>query len=135
MSYTFYKLLHLSGIFLLLLSLGGIASHRLQGGTKANFKNRKFFMMFHGIGLLVSFVAGFGLMARAGYSFTSGWIYVKLGVWLLLGMYPVIFYKQKENSRLPFIALLAALFTALLFVEYKFTILSNCYYFCFFKFG
>ena len=105
---------------MVLLSLGAIASHRLQGGTKANFKNRKFFMGFHGAGLLLSFIAGFGLMARAGFSFTSGWIYIKLLVWLILGAYPVIFYKQKANSKVPYFGLLLTLFIAILFVEYKF---------------
>lgn len=120
MSYTFYKLLHFCGIFMVLLSLGAIASHRLQGGTKENFKNRKFFMGFHGVGLLLSFIAGFGLIAKAGFLFSSGWIYVKLAVWLVLGMYPVIFYKQKQDSKLPYFGLLATLFIAILFVEYKF---------------
>ena len=118
MSYTFYKLLHFSGIFLILTSLGAIASHKLQGGTKENFKNRKFFMMFHGIGLLVSFVAGFGLIAKAGISFGAGWIYVKMAIWLALGMYPVIFYK-KGNSKAPYFVMLALLFVAIYTVEYK----------------
>lgn len=119
MSYTFYKILHFSGLFMMLTSLGAIASHRLQGGTKQNFKNRKFFMMFHGIGLLISFVAGFGLMARAQFSFAMGWPYVKVACWLLAGMYPVIFYKQKAESKLPYLGLLAILFVAILTVEYK----------------
>ncbi len=120
MSYTFYKLLHFSGIFLVLVSLGAIASHRLQGGTKANFKNRPLFMALHGVGLLLAFVAGFGLIAKGGFSFGSGWIYVKMACWLILGAYPVIFYKQKQDSKIPFLGLLATLFIAILFVEYKF---------------
>lgn len=118
-SYTVYKLLHFSGLFVALLSLGAVASHRLQGGTKENFKNRKFFMLFHGIGLFVAFVAGFGLMARAGYSFASGWVWVKMLVWITVGVYPVVFYKQKSNSKLPYFGLLAALLVAIYFVEYK----------------
>lgn len=118
MSYTFYKLLHFSGLFMVLLSLGAIAAHRLQGGTKENFKNRKFFMGFHGAGLLISFVAGFGLIAKAQFSFASGWIWAKLIIWLFLGMYPVIFYK-KGDTKVPYFGLLALLFTAILLVEYK----------------
>ena len=118
-SYLVYKILHFSGLFLMLTSLGAIASHRLQGGNKTNFKNRKFFSMLHGIGLLVSFVAGFGLMARAGYSFSSGWPYVKMICWLIAGMYPVVFYRQKTPSKLPYMGLLAVLLVAILTVEYK----------------
>jgi hypothetical protein len=120
MSYTFYKLLHLSGLFLMLLSLGAIASHRLQGGSKENFKNRKFFMSLHGLGLLVSFVAGFGLLAKGGFSFAQGWVYIKMAVWFIAGAYPVVFYKQNPTSKLPLFLLIGLLFLALLAVEYKF---------------
>ncbi len=121
MSYTLYKLIHLLGIFLILLSLGAIASHRFQGGGKKNFKNRKFFMSFHGLGLFLSFVAGFGLIAKGGYHFDNGWIYIKLLVWISLGIYPVIFYRQKDNKdKKPFFVLLILLVLALLSVEYKF---------------
>ena len=119
MSYTFYKIIHFAGIFSILLSLGAIASHRLQGGTKATFKNRKFFMGFHGAGLLMAFVAGFGLVAKAGFNFSSGWVWIKLLVWLILGMYPVIFYKQKDDSKLPYFGLLGILFIAIYVVELK----------------
>ena len=120
MSYTLYKVIHFFGIFLILLSLGAIASHRLQGGKKENFKNRKFFMGFHGLGLLLSFVAGFGLIAKSGYHFGNGWIYIKLFVWLCLGIYPVIFYRQKVNNKKPFLILLSLLVLGILAVEYKF---------------
>ena len=119
-SYTVYKILHFSGLFLMILSLGAIASHRLQGGTKENFKNRKFFGMLHGIGLLVSLVAGFGLMAKMGYSFTKDmWVYWKLFAWLIVGMYPVVFYKQKQSSKLPYFGLLALLLITVYVVEFK----------------
>ncbi len=118
MTYTFWKLIHLSTLFIMLMSLGAIASHQLQGGTKANFKNRKFFMAFHGAALLISFVAGFGLIAKAGYNFSSGWIWGKIAIWLIAGMYPVIFYK-KGSTKGPYLALVALLIGAVYLVEYK----------------
>ena len=72
MTYTFWKLIHLISIFAVLLGLGATASHILQGGTRDNFKNRKFFMSLHGLALTLSFVAGFGLIAKGGYGFASG---------------------------------------------------------------
>lgn len=118
MSYVFYKTLHFCGLFLVVTCLGAIASHRLQGGTKENFKNRKLFMALHGIGLLISFVAGFGLVAKGGYSFSQPWLYIKMAVWLVVGMYPVIFYKQKTDSKLPLFGLFLVLLTGILTVEY-----------------
>lgn len=120
MSYTFYKTLHFVGIFMLLLSLGAIAAHRLQGGTKENFKNRKFFSIFHGIGWMFAFVAGFGLMVKAGFSFANGWIYIKIAALLIVGAYPAILYRQDPQSKLPFFGLFATLLIAILAVEYKF---------------
>lgn len=38
-----------------------------------------------GIGLILILVAGFGLIAKMGYSMTTPWILVKLVVWLILG--------------------------------------------------
>lgn len=117
-SYTFYKVLHFSGIFIVLLGLGATASHILQGGTKETFKNRKFFMALHGAALTVAFIAGFGLIARAGYNFSAGWIWGKMLIWLILGAYPVVLYK-KGQTKLPFLLLLGVLFTAIYLVEYK----------------
>ena len=119
MSYTFYKLIHFASIFAIIMSLAAIASHRLQGGTKENFKNRKFFMAFHGAGLLMAFIAGFGLIAKAGYNFSSGWIWVKMLIWLTLGAYPAVFYKQKNESKLPYLGLFAILLIAIYVVSYK----------------
>lgn len=118
MSYTFYKFLHLSSLFVVLASLGAVASHRLQGGTKENFKNRKFFSMLHGIALLVSFVAGFGLIAKAGYNFQMGWVWAKLAAWLIVGMYPIYFYKKGE-TKMPYFVLLAIVIGTVYIVEYK----------------
>ena len=117
MSYILYKVIHLFGIFLVLLSLGAIASHSLQGGRRAGFKNRKFFMGLHGLGLLLAFIAGFGLISKGGFGFSNGWIYIKIFIWLCLGIYPLIFYRQKSTSRKPFFILLGLLILAILSVE------------------
>ncbi|MCB0377764.1 MAG: hypothetical protein KDD33_04665 [Bdellovibrionales bacterium] len=119
MSYEVYKLLHLFGIFLLIISLSGIASHILQGGTKGNFKNRKFFGALHGTGLTISLIAGFGLIARRGFEMTSGWILGKLLFWLILGAFPVIFYRQNSTSKNSLYAMIAILVAMLYLVEYK----------------
>ena len=89
-----------------------------RGGSREDFKFRKFFMLLHGLGLAVALVAGFGLIAKAGYHFTAGWIWGKIGIWLVLGAYPVIFFKRGK-TRLPFLILMMILFTAAYLVEYK----------------
>jgi uncharacterized membrane protein SirB2 len=119
MTYAAYKFLHLAGVLLMMLCLGAIASHRLQGGTKENFKERKFFMMLHGIGLLVSFVAGFGLMAKAQFSFATGWFSIKLLTWLIVGFYPTVFWREKGVGKVPLYVLMGVVAFAIYIVEYK----------------
>lgn len=46
---------------------------------------RKLGSITSGIGLSLLLVAGFGLIAKMGYSYTAPWIITKLIVWLLLG--------------------------------------------------
>jgi len=100
MSHSFYNFLHLTGIFLVLLSLGAIALHTLNGGTR-NFLARKWIAAIHGTGLIVIFVAGFGLMARlnmVGQGVWPTWVLIKLGVWLALGLMPVLLYRKPKYS-------------------------------------
>jgi len=48
-------------------------------------------MMWHGIGLLVSLVSGFGMLAKMGMSWPWPlWIWIKVALWLVLGFLPVL---------------------------------------------
>jgi len=100
MSYQFYNFVHLVGIFLILMSLGAIALHTLNGGTK-NYSSRKWISAFHGTGLLIVFVAGFGLMARlgmVGQGMWPTWLFIKVAIWLVLGAMPVLLYRKPQFS-------------------------------------
>ena len=115
MSHAFYNVLHLVGIFLLLLSLGGIGLHVLNGGTR-DYPYRKWVAIFHGLGLAIIFVAGFGLMARLGM-FGAGtwpsWIFLKIGIWLVMGVMPVLLYRIPKYSGIwIFLTFLLATFAA-----------------------
>ena len=82
---TVYKIIHLTGISLLALGVGGM----MAGGEK-----RKTFAMLQGLGLLVMLVSGFGLIAKLGGGFPHFAI-VKLVLWCLIGALPVLFRKLK----------------------------------------
>jgi hypothetical protein len=89
----------LVGIFFVLLSLGGIALHVVNGGTR-EFKNRKFIASMHGIGLLVSFVAGFGLLAKLGFMRDlPTWSIMKMVIWLVLGGLPAVIYRKPTLAK------------------------------------
>lgn len=90
MSYEFYKILHLAGIFLLLIGTTGmvVKKYMLAESWQLNPALRKIFGMFHGLGLLISLVGGFGLLARLQLGWPS-WVFGKVAIWLLLGASPV----------------------------------------------
>ena len=46
---------------------------------------RKLGSITSGIGLLLVLIAGFGMIAKLGYSYTAPWLIVKLLIWLSLG--------------------------------------------------
>jgi hypothetical protein len=111
LSYTVYKALHLLGILLTVTALGGMSIHAANGGTRSESRTRALATAVHGTGLLLVLVAGFGMLARLGASAASGWVLVKLGIWLALGLAAMIPYARPRVARALFLAvpLLAAL--------------------------
>lgn len=85
MSLAFYKVLHLIGLAMTVMALGGQLFHVLGGGDKDSASHRKILAMTHGIGLLVLFVAGFGMHAKLGLEGFPGWMIAKLVLWGALG--------------------------------------------------
>ncbi|MGK0290426.1 MAG: hypothetical protein ACI86H_001885 [bacterium] len=94
MSIEIYRVLHLSGILVLFLSLGGIL-------ISDSAILRKKLLIGHGAGLAMILVAGFGLLARKGYSIGSTpWVWGKIAIWLVLGGLVAV-ANRKPNLRKP----------------------------------
>ena len=85
MTRNFYLIIHLIGISVLALGVGGM----MAGGEK-----RRTFAMLQGIGLLVMLVSGFGLLAKLGLGYPHFAI-VKTVLWVIIGALPVLFRKLK----------------------------------------
>lgn len=117
MPYPFYKVLHLFGVFMVLLPLGAVVLHAMNAGTK-EFSGRRLIGITHGIGLFVSLVGGFGLLARLGTGMAP-WVYVKLAIWLVFGaLLGVLYRKPQIASKLWFVILVLAGFAAFV-AQYK----------------
>lgn len=102
-----YKVLHLSGVFLVLLSLGSLIAIGALGDSAARWK--RLFSALNGIGLLLIVVAGFGLLARLGASWPwQGWVFVKLLIWLFFGASLTLVDRLKERALVLWWAALAA---------------------------
>lgn len=124
MSYIFYKSLHLGGLLLLFFSLGGLWFFYAMEKTVPVLKKQ--LLTLHGVSWLVVFITGFGLIARLKMDFPwPNWIYVKLLIWLFLGMSPLLLRKTlKEPQRnkkiqIAFLILILLSFLALYSVHAK----------------
>jgi len=85
-SYATYKVIHLVGVMMVFLSLGGVATHAINGGARSH-SWRKSIAITHGMGLFLSLLGGFGLLARLGIAHGGlpGWVIAKLAIWTLFG--------------------------------------------------
>ncbi|MBT8398563.1 MAG: hypothetical protein HKO65_11500 [Gemmatimonadetes bacterium] len=116
MSYITYKLIHLLGIFSMVVGLAGLAAHAAAGHSKEENKNHRVLLFLHGFGALVALTGGFGLLARleleSGGMF-PGWLWAKLGLWVVLGGLVAFPYRRRKLARwllllLPLLAFLGA---------------------------
>ena len=102
MSYTTYKLIHLVGLFALMVALAGMATHAATGGAKEENTSYRTLLLLHGIGALLALTGGFGLLARihveAG-GLLPGWIWAKLVLWVLLGGLVALPYRKQAFAR------------------------------------
>lgn len=90
-SYSVYRVVHLFGIFLLLVVLGGMSWGAARGGPAA--PSSRLGMVLHGLGLFIVLLGGFGLLARIGVMHGMnwpGWVWAKLAIWLVLGAIVII---------------------------------------------
>lgn len=114
MSHSFYNLVHLLGIFLLITGLAGMSIHAANGGTRQRSMTRRFTAILHGLGAFLILLGGFGMLARLGItSGLPGWIWAKLFIWILLGAAAVLPYRYPNLARplavgVPILALVAA---------------------------
>lgn len=106
LSYGFYKILHFIGIFMTIGALSAMCIYVAGGGTKPQFASRKLVSAFHGIGLVLALIGGFGLLARLGvmHGALPGWVIAKLIVWVILGGMPALIWR-KPGAAKPFWAL------------------------------
>lgn len=95
LSIAVYKNIHLLGVFMVIMALGGVILHHILGGTR-DHAWRKPLAITHGIGLLLVLLGGFGLLARLGIPWPwPGWTFVKLIIWVVFGALGAIAARSK----------------------------------------
>jgi hypothetical protein len=83
-----YKNLHLLGVFMILVALGGFILQQMQFTTREPVW-RKPVAITHGIGMVLALVGGFGMLARPELGIIwpwPGWVIGKITIWLVFGV-------------------------------------------------
>lgn len=100
-SHDVYWYMHVFGIGLVVLALGGVSLHAMSGGTKETSGGRVLATASHGGGLLLVLTAGFGMLARLGVvqGGLPGWVWAKLVVWAVLGALFMVPYRRPDLAK------------------------------------
>ncbi|HEX3158113.1 MAG TPA: hypothetical protein VHQ45_06325 [Gemmatimonadaceae bacterium] len=114
--YATYKLVHLFGILLTFVMLGALTLHAATGAAKSTNPMRRPVTALHGVGAFLILLGGFGMLARLGVMHGSGfpgWLWVKIGVWVLVAILVILPYRKPSLARpmlfvLPVLGALAA---------------------------
>jgi hypothetical protein len=81
-----YKNIHLLGVFMILVALGGLILQQINTRTREQVWRRPV-VITHGIGMVLVLVAGFGMLARGGIHWPwPGWVIGKIIIWLVFGV-------------------------------------------------
>lgn len=65
-------------------------------------------MKWHGIGLVISLVSGFGMLAKMGIMGSMPvWVWIKIALWLVLGFLPVLAKRRVLSA--PLVVLIAVI--------------------------
>ena len=98
----FYEIVHIIGIAIVFLSLGGIAVNVASGAVKMTPDTRKLVSTMHGVGIFFILIGGFGMLARMGFQHGAnfpGWLWVKIIAWLILGGSSLLLYRRPSLAR------------------------------------
>ena len=110
-SLQFYKVVHLGGLFVAFMGLAGLL---WAVATAADKSAKRPALIFHGLGLFLALVGGFGMAARLGMmSGLPGWVHAKIGLWVVLGALPIVAKRMPQHNgklwwAIPFFGILAA---------------------------
>ncbi len=98
-----YEIVHIIGLALVMTSLGGIAIHAAEGGTRKGPGSRRALLGAYGAGLFLILLGGFGMLARLGLAKGGmaefpGWLWAKLAVWAVLGAIMMVPYRAPKAA-------------------------------------
>ena len=103
-------LVHLIGVFLLFMGIGGMIVRSILG-DKDNKQLKILCSVSHGLGLVIILIAGFGILGVAKLAF-GPWVIVKLIIWLIFGAVIIVINRKPELGKIIWFLLLILAATA-----------------------
>jgi hypothetical protein len=84
-SFLIYKNIHLLGVVMILVAMGGLILQQINISTREKPWRRPV-AITHGIGMVLVLLGGFGMLARLGIHWPwPGWIIGKIVIWVIFG--------------------------------------------------
>ena len=111
-----YQILHVTGIIMIFMGYGALLARSLIKSDDAYV--RKLGSITSGIGLLLVLIAGFGMIAKIGYSYSAPGLIVKLLVWVALGGVTALINRRPELAKQLWWAILGLGVLAVVMVYY-----------------
>lgn len=102
MSYELYKVIHIAAVLYAFAALGALVIRNLD--DPRGDAGRKLAGLTHGVALLVVLITGFGLIASVHYGMPL-WVWLKLGIWIVIGASLVAIRRLPSMTRLLWIVL------------------------------
>jgi len=104
LSYTTYKLVHLVGVFVLLSGIAGLWTLGSFSDSPGYAKARKGLMAMHGIAIFIVLFGAFGALVQLRIDFPwPPWIWLKIGIWVVLGGLPALLSRSSGASKVLFL--------------------------------
>ena len=111
-----YKIIHLVGLLMVFMGVGGLSLHAINGGTRETNRGRRLVAVTYGLGLFLILLGGFGWLGETGMMGSGQmplWVWMKLGLWLVVGGLLAIPTVRPDLGRLvwfvaPIVGLVAA---------------------------
>ncbi len=91
-----YKIIHLTGVLMVFISLGGLIVRSQLGEESEKWK--KLAGVTNGVGLILVLLGGLGLLVKLGLGF-PGWALAKFVIWLVFGGMIAVVNRKPEAGR------------------------------------
>ena len=107
LDHSTWKILHLVGIGLIFMSVGGLSLNALAGGSKESLKGKgwKLVLVSRELGIVLALVSALGMLSGIEGWSKQGWIHAKFTLWLIIAAMGAIVVRKPQIANWVWITL------------------------------